>query len=172
MNWRIASILGLAALSSCNGSHPISAAATSTSSVGLAANALFVRDVDGDTIDVTVDGHAERIRLIGINTPETVKPNSPVECFGHEASTFTKSLLSAGEQLHLERDVEARDAYGRLLAYVYRVSDGLFVNLEVIRQGYAQVLTFPPNVAHTEDFVGAARAAEAANLGLWEACGK
>ena len=172
MYWRIAAILGLAALSSCNGNHPTSAAVTSTTSVGLAANGLFVRDVDGDTIDVTIDGHAERIRLIGINTPETVKPNSPVECFGHEASTFTKSLLNAGEQLHLERDVEARDAYGRLLAYVYRVSDGLFVNLEVIRLGYAQVLTFPPNVAHTEDFVGAARAAEAANLGLWGACGK
>jgi hypothetical protein len=68
------------------------------------------------------------------------------------------------------RDVEARDDYDRLLAYVYRADDGLFVNLEIVAQGYANLLTFPPNVAHVDDFVAAARAAEAADLGLWRTC--
>jgi len=135
-----------------------------------APNATLVRVVDGDTIQVEVDGQREKVRLIGIDTPETKKPNSPVECFGPEASAFTTSLLPEGTPLLLERDVEARDDYDRLLAYVYRADDGLFVNLEIVAQGYANLLTFPPNVAHVDDFVAAARAAEAADLGLWRAC--
>ncbi|MEX0848446.1 MAG: thermonuclease family protein [Ilumatobacteraceae bacterium] len=133
-------------------------------------NATLVRVVDGDTVEVDIDGTREKVRLIGIDTPETVKPNSPVECFGPEASAFTKSLLPEGTPLLLERDVEARDDYGRLLAYVYRAADGLFVNLEIVAEGYANLLTFPPNVAHVDDFVAAARTAEAVDLGLWSAC--
>jgi micrococcal nuclease len=110
------------------------------------------------------------VRLIGIDTPETVKPNSPVECFGPEASTYAEFLLPAGTELRLERDAEARDDYDRLLAYVYRASDGLFVNLDIVAQGYASVLTFPPNVAHSAEFVAAARDAEAASRGLWSTC--
>jgi micrococcal nuclease len=72
--------------------------------------------------------------------------------------------------VRIERDVEARDDYGRLLGYVYRADDGLFVNLEIVAQGYAALLTFPPNVAHVDEFVAAARAAERENLGLWSAC--
>jgi micrococcal nuclease len=99
-----------------------------------------------------------------------VKPNSPVECFGPEASATTKALLPEGTPVRLERDVEARDDYGRLLAYVTRATDGLFVNLELVRQGYAVLLTFPPNVAHVDDFVDAAEEASAAGRGLWAAC--
>ncbi len=167
-------ILGLMALISCGGktgSTSASSASSSTSPASLAANATMMRTVDGDTIDVKIGDSEQRVRLIGVNTPESVKRNSPVECFGHEASAFTGSLLTEGVQLHLERDVEARDVYGRLLAYVYRLPDGMFVNLELARQGYAQTLTFPPNVAHTDEFVEATRQAEAANLGLWGACG-
>ena len=134
------------------------------------ANATVVRVVDGDTVQVDIDGRREKLRLIGIDTPETVKPDTPVQCYGPEASAFTKQLLPEGTAVRIERDVEARDDYGRLLGYVYRVDDGMFVNLEIVAQGYAVLLTFPPNVAHVDEFVAAARAAERANLGLWGAC--
>ena len=103
----------------------------------LSRNATMIEVVDGDTIDVSVGGHRERVRLIGIDTPETNKPNTPVQCYGPEASTFTKSLLPNDVPLHLERDVVARDDYGRMLAYVYLAGDGEFVNLTIIRNGFA-----------------------------------
>lgn len=133
-------------------------------------NARVARVTDGDTIHVERNGHDETIRLIGIDTPETKKPDTPVQCFGPEATAYTTSLLPKGTRLHLERDVEARDPYGRLLAYVYRVDDGMFVNLQIISQGYARPLTIPPNVAHADEFVAAARSAEAGNVGLWAGC--
>lgn len=136
----------------------------------LAANATVVRVVDGDTVVVEIGGTTETVRLIGIDTPETKKPNTPVQCFGPEASDFTKHLLPAGTALHLERDVEARDKYGRLLAYAYLVPDGTFVNLTIVREGYARLLTIPPNVAHSADFVAAARAAQQEDAGLWGGC--
>ena len=142
----------------------------STSPGALAVNATLVSVVDGDTIVARVNGNKERIRLIGIDTPETKKPNTPVQCFGPEASKFTTRLLPPGTALHLERDVEARDKYDRLLAYVYRADDGLFVNLHIVRQGYARLLTFPPNVAHVDEFVAASRAAEQDDIGLWAGC--
>jgi micrococcal nuclease len=143
---------------------------TPTPATGLEANARLRTVVDGDTVTVEIDGRTERVRLIGIDTPETKKPDTPVECFGPEASAFTTSLLPVGTPLHLQRDVEARDKYGRLLAYVYRVGDGMFVNLEIIGKGYARLLTIPPNVAHVDEFVKAARNAERQNLGLWGGC--
>ena len=133
-------------------------------------NATLVSVTDGDTITVSVNGTKEKVRLIGIDTPETKKPDTPVQCFGPEASAYATSLLPAGTPLHLERDVEPRDKYGRLLAYVYRSEDGLFVNLEIVANGYARLLTFPPNVAHVDEFVAAARTAEADNFGLWAGC--
>jgi micrococcal nuclease len=137
----------------------------------VAATAVVLKVVDGDTIDVRDDVRGRlRIRVLGIDTPETKKPDTPVQCFGPEASAFTSSLLAAGTPLHLERDVEARDKYGRLLAYVYRVGDGMFVNLNIVASGYARLLTIPPNVAHTAEFVKAARAAEQQNIGLWAGC--
>ncbi len=136
----------------------------------LEPNGVVERVVDGDTIVVDFDGTSESLRLIGIDTPETVKPNSPVECFGPEASAFAKTLLPAGTRVQVVRDVEARDAYDRLLGYVYRAEDGLFVNLEIIGRGYATLLTFPPNVAHVDDFRAAAETARVGNLGLWAGC--
>ena len=133
-------------------------------------NAEVVRVVDGDTIVARIDGRDERVRLIGIDTPESVRPDTAAECFGAEASAFTASLLPEGTPVRLERDVEARDDYDRLLAYVHRAADGMFVNLEIVRAGYASVLTYPPNVAHSQEFVLAARDAEAASRGLWAAC--
>ena len=139
-------------------------------------NAVVVRVIDGDTVDVSfsgsVTGKHERVRLIGVDTPETKKPNTPIQCFGPEASDFTKHLLTKGTPVLIRRDAEARDDYGRLLGYVYRSSDGLFVNLELARLGYARPLTIAPNNSRASDFVKAARDAEAANLGLWAACSR
>jgi micrococcal nuclease len=136
----------------------------------LDTNATMVEVVDGDTIDVTIDGHRERVRLIGIDTPETKKPNTPVQCFGPEATRFTKSLLPTDTALHLERDVVARDDFGRMLAYVYLSGDGTFVNMEIVTQGFARPLTIAPNVAHADAFAVAARVAQANNIGLWAGC--
>jgi len=132
--------------------------------------AAVERVVDGDTIIVRVSGHRERVRLIGIDTPESVKPNTPVQCFAIEASNRTKALLPPGTGVRLVRDAEERDKYRRLLAYVYRARDDLFVNLSLVREGYASPYTFPPNVAHAAEFVAAAAEARTAGRGLWSAC--
>ncbi len=133
--------------------------------------ATLARVVDGDTIRVRINGREERVRLVGIDTPESVKPGTPVQCYALAASARTKALLPKGAAVRLVRDVEERDRYGRLLAYVYRVRDGLFVNLALVREGYAVTLTVPPNVAHTDEFVAAARDAREHGRGLWGRCG-
>ncbi len=131
--------------------------------------ARVVRVVDGDTIRVALPSGEERVRYIGIDTPESVKPGSPVECFAKRSSAFNERLV-AGERVRLVRDVEERDRYGRLLAYVYRERDGLFVNAELVRRGYATVATFPPNVAHERDFKRLANRARLSARGLWSEC--
>jgi micrococcal nuclease len=134
------------------------------------ANGVVDAVVDGDTIDVTIDGRTERVRLIGIDTPETKKPDAPVECFGPEATSFTESLLPIGTRIRVERDTVSRDDYGRLLGYVHRAADGVFVNDELVRRGFAQPLSIAPNTVYAARFVEASRAAERAGLGLWSAC--
>lgn len=126
------------------------------------------RVVDGDTVVVT---GKRSVRLIGVDAPETKDPRRPVGCFGKEASAFLTGLLPAGTPVRLVGDIEQEDRYGRVLAYVYRRSDGLFVNAELVRRGFANVLTVPPNVAHTEEFVALARDARVEARGLWAACG-
>lgn len=123
--------------------------------------------VDGDTI--VVDG-GERVRLIGIDTPETKDPREPVGCFGREAARRTGNLLAPGTRVRLAYDVERTDRYDRTLAYVYRVGDGLFVNAELVRGGYAYAYTYPPNVAHADELVALQRDAREAGRGLWGAC--
>ena len=126
--------------------------------------------IDGDTIDIEIGGRDERVRLIGINTPETHVDNGPPECYGPEAADFTRLLLPLGTEVRLTRDAVGRDDYGRLLAYVYRRSDDLFVNNAIIAGGYARPLTISPNDAFGPQFVASATAAEATDLGLWGAC--
>jgi micrococcal nuclease len=130
-----------------------------------------VRVVDGDTIVVSRGGAQERVRYIGVDTPETVKPRTPVQCFGKKASAFNHRLVD-GRRVRLVVDAEERDRYGRLLAYVYRVDDGLFVNAELVRRGYATTLTIPPNVRYAERFRALAAEARRAGRGLWSACGR
>lgn len=125
------------------------------------------RVVDGDTL-VVAGGHS--VRLIGLDTPETKDPRRPVQCYGREAAAFLSTLLPRGTAVRLVGDVEPRDVYDRALAYAYRLPDGLFVNAELLRNGYAQVLTIPPNLAHSEEFVALAAGARNANRGLWSAC--
>ena len=138
--------------------------------VGVDGRGTLVRVVDGDTIVVRVGGHDERVRLIGIDTPESVRPGGRVECFGKEASAHLASLLPEGVAVRLVGDVEQRDRYGRLLAYVYRDADGLFVNAAMARDGFAESLTVPPNLAHTGELAAAARSARESRRGLWAAC--
>ena len=128
-----------------------------------------VKVVDGDTIHVQVGGMREKVRYIGVDTPETKHPSKGVECFGQKASDFNARLVG-GEQVRLVRDVQERDRYGRLLAYVHRVRDGLFVNAELARRGYAHPLSIPPDVRHAERFERLAREAREHDRGLWAAC--
>ena len=158
---RVWVVLFVIALAACGGGDD----ASGDPSVG-----TVTKITDGDTIHVRIGGGDETVRLIGIDTPESVDPRSPVECFGLEASAHLKELIPTGTAVRLVRDVEARDRYHRLLAYVYRVPDGLFVNRQMALDGYANVLTFPPNVAHVDDFVAAVRDAREADRGLWAAC--
>ena len=130
----------------------------------------MVRTVDGDTLVADVGGVEEKVRLIGINTPESVDRSRPVMCFGEEASAHLAELLPPGTPIRLVRDVEARDRYDRLLAYVYRAADGRFVNLAMIEDGYANQYTFPPNLEHTRRFRDAAATARRDGKGLWSAC--
>lgn len=129
--------------------------------------ATLARVVDGDTLELR-DG--SRVRLIGIDTPETVHPDFGDECYGDEASRATERILRPGDRLRLVFDVERYDRYQRLLAYVYRAADDAFVNARLVKRGYASVETVPPNVAHADRFRRLAREAREAGRGLWSAC--
>lgn len=126
------------------------------------------RIVDGDTLYVA--DLPVRIRLIGIDTPETVHPDRGVECFGREAGAHLSDLVPPGTRVMVEFDVERTDRYDRPLGYLWRLPDGLHVNLAMVEDGYAQVLTVPPNVRYTERFLAAQREAREAGRGLWSAC--
>ncbi len=132
--------------------------------------AVVARVIDGDTIEVAIQGREETVRLLGIDTPEVHVDDGVPECFGPEAAEHTAGLLPAGTRVRLERDIVGRDHYGRLLAHVYRLVDGLLVNAELLRRGYARTLTIAPNRALAEQYVAATIAAEAEGLGLWSAC--
>ena len=127
----------------------------------------MIRVVDGDTIEVRYRGHVRDVRLIGVDTPETVHPFQPVECYGREASRFTRNALE-GRRVRLGFDVERLDRYGRTLAYVW-VRGELF-NESLVRKGYAQVATYPPNVRYADRFRAAQREAREAGRGLWGGC--
>ncbi|MFN0025931.1 MAG: thermonuclease family protein [Acidimicrobiales bacterium] len=135
-----------------------------------AATASVVRVVDGDTLEVALPAGRERVRLIGIDTPESVNPDSEVECYGVAASEHLADLLPKGTEVELVRDVELRDRYDRLLAYVFRRSDGLFVNLAMASEGYANTLSIAPNLTFADDMTAAVAQARQAGLGLWQAC--
>lgn len=131
---------------------------------------VVVSVADGDTFDVDIGGERDTVRLIGVDTPETKHPTKGVQCWGPEASDFTKSLLTVGTRVKLVRDAEARDRYGRLLAYVYLADTNVFVNRELVRLGFARPYPFEPNTTHKATFADAAWEAQGERRGLWAAC--
>jgi endonuclease YncB( thermonuclease family) len=134
--------------------------------------AVVVRVVDGDTIIVDRGRGAERLRYVGIDAPESVRPDAPVEFMGHEAAA-ANAMLVDGREVLLERDVSDRDRFDRLLRYVWLppAGDGdggwLLVNLELVRMGFANAASFPPDVRLIDELRAAERAAREAGLGLW-----
>ncbi len=158
---------------SSSATAPRTAAATQAVDGGLrpageTETASIVRVVDGDTVIIDRGRGNERLRYIGVDTPESVKPDTPVQFMGKEATDANAALVK-GRTVVLERDVSETDQYGRLLRYVW-VHDGdawLFVNLELVRRGFAHVVTYPPDVRWTDTFRSAQRAARDAGLGLW-----
>lgn len=140
---------------------PISRAPSSTQNTTIAK---VTRVIDGDTIEI--EG-GKKLRYIGIDTPETVDPRKPVQCFGKEASNKNKELV-LGKTVRLEKDVSETDKYGRLLRYVW-VGE-TFVNDYLVRQGYAHSSTFPPDIKYQEQFRLAETEAREQNLGLWSSC--
>lgn len=125
---------------------------------------LVTRVIDGDTIELE---NGQRVRYIGIDTPETVDPRKPVQCFGIEASNKNKQLVER-KRVRLEKDITDTDKYGRLLRYVY--TDNAFINLILVQEGFAHSYTYPPDVKYQNEFVGAERMAREQKKGLWESC--
>ncbi|MBI4246701.1 MAG: thermonuclease family protein [Candidatus Rokubacteria bacterium] len=135
-----------------------------TSAAPARLEATVVRVVDGDTIQVRIGDRVEKVRYIGVNTPEVHHPTRGKEPGGSEATEVNRALVQ-GQRVGLELDVRERDRYGRLLAYVW-VGD-LMINAELVRRGYAQVMTVPPNVRYQALFVELQREARGAGRGLW-----
>lgn len=123
-----------------------------------------LRVIDGDTIEVEINGQKYKVRYIGINTPEL----NPVECFGREATEKNRQLVE-GHKVQLEKDVSETDKYGRLLRYVF-LENGTFINETLVRTGYAHAVTYPPDIKYQEVFREAEREAGENNRGLWSDC--
>lgn len=145
-----------------------------TSKPKLSGNLYQVkRVVDGDTLLLTLEDTEEKVRLIGINTPETVDPRRPVQCFGKEASARMKALAD-GKMVYIETDGSQgiRDKYGRMLVYVY-LEDGQMLNRKMLAEGYAYEYTYMKPYKYQADFKETAAFAKSAKLGLWAdgACG-
>ena len=167
-------ILGLILLvnNQSNNYHQNSSYLTNTSGTNLSLSEnnsstdtyLVTRVIDGDTIEI--EG-GKRVRYSGIDTPEIVDPRKPVQCFGIEASNENKKLV-LGKRVKLEKDISETDKYGRLLRYVY--VDDIFVNDYLVRNGYAYVVTFPPDVKYQQQFLEAQKEARENKRGLWSAC--
>ena len=131
--------------------------------------ATIVSVVDGDTIVLKVQNQTETVRLLGIDTPETVHPSKPIECFGPEASAFAKATLVKGSTVKLLRDVESRDRYQRLLVYLF-LADGTLFNQLLIDRGFARTLSIEPNTAFASQFAWHESNAKNRRVGLWQSC--
>jgi micrococcal nuclease len=154
----IALLLLLGVLSSCGNSN-----------ISQPDLATIVSVVDGDTIVLRVQNQTETVRLLGIDTPETVHPTRPIECFGPEASAFTKATLEKGSFVKLVRDVEPRDRYQRLLVYLF-LADGTLFNQLLIDRGLARTLSIEPNTAFASQFANHESSARNRRVGLWLYC--
>ena len=153
----------------------VSPSAAETASDGedpaLEPNAVVLAVIDGDTMEVDLSGRREMVRFIGIDTPEKTGGYLPAECGGDAATLRTSELLPPGTEVLLQRDAELYDRYDRLLAYVYRASDGLFVNRYLVLDGYAGTMYFEPNTEHRAVLDRAEADARSAGRGIWADCG-
>ena len=127
--------------------------------------------IDGDTIELTT---GQKVRYIGVNTPETRHPQKGVECFGKEAKERNKELLE-GKDIYMKKDISETDRYGRLLRFIYlpkpnATNEALFVNQYLVEQGYAYTISYPPDISKNEVFRQNQQFAETNNLGLWKEC--
>lgn len=132
-------------------------------------SATVLETVDGDTIKVSISGKDYKVRYIGVDTPETVDPRRPVGCFGKEAHDENEKVVK-GKTVILVKDVSETDKFGRLLRYVYLADSGLFVNEYLVREGYAKVATFPPDVRFVDQFLSSQKEARESKRGLWGKC--
>lgn len=147
---------------------PTTMPVTDFAPTGPTQRAEVVRVVDGDTIIVALDGREQRLRYIGVDAPELVRPSFPIEFMGREASAANSALVD-GRMVVLERDVSDTDRFGRLLRHVWLEQGGgwLLVSLELVEQGLANAVSFPPDVKYQEELRAAERAARSAGTGLW-----
>jgi micrococcal nuclease len=136
---------------------------------GSVASGRVVRVIDGDTVRVRFERGTETVRYIGVDTPESVKPGTPVQCFAKRAAAFNRNLVS-GRAVRLRFGPERRDRYGRLLAYVYVDGSKRSVSATLVARGYGHVLTIPPNTEHAVLFNRLQRRAKRRGLGLWGTC--
>ncbi|QII10011.1 thermonuclease [Candidatus Kuenenia stuttgartiensis] len=143
-------------------------------------NAIIVRIIDGDTLKINYKGNEESVRLIGVDTPEskankkaqkdaerTGQDISTITAMGKASANFTRGLAKPGDAVRVEFDVQPKDKYGRLLAYIY-LANGKMLNEELVKAGYATIMTYPPNVKYQERFLKAYREARESRKGLWE----
>ena len=154
----IAILLLLGVLSSCATANSLQSDVATIESV-----------IDGDTIVLEVQNQTETVRLLGVDTPETVHPSKPIECFGPEASAFTKATLVKGSSVKLLRDVEPRDRFQRLLVYLF-LADGTLFNQLLIDRGFARTLSIEPNTTFASQFATHESNARNRRVGLWQYC--
>ena len=152
--------------------HTDSGQTTSSATLGIKEEGILVTEViDGDTFRLET---GETVRMVGIDTPETVDPRRPVGCFGKEASNETKSLLT-NKRVILQKDITDKDKYGRILRLVYLILDNgdlLFVNDYLVRDGFAKAYTYPPDIKYDSKFKDAEAGAKMNKKGMWEKCVK
>ncbi len=138
--------------------------------IGQPETAVIDWVIDGDTVDVVIAGSTERVRLIGLDAPESVSRDTPEQCYGAEAAEALRGLLPVGQEVRVERDAESRDRYGRLLLYLYRLDTELFVNEWLIANGFADTMFFEPNTTYRARFAELRDRARGAGAGLWGHC--
>ncbi|MEM7326472.1 MAG: thermonuclease family protein [Actinomycetota bacterium] len=149
-------------------SRATASVATTADGETVVGTVVFV--IDGDTVDLDIEGQRERVRLLGIDAPESVHRSVPEQCYGAESAAALTELLPIGSQVVLERDKDPRDRFGRLLLYVYRAEDDLFVNRWLVRNGLADTAFYEPNTARADTLTEARAAARSEGAGLWSDC--
>jgi micrococcal nuclease len=173
--WSPLLVVALSAVAACGAGPAATGGQQPDEQAGDPARAGVLAEVDhvidGDTIAVELGGRAETVRFIGIDAPEKPGGLRPEECYGAEATERLRALLPEGSSVRLLGDEESYDRYDRLLGYVYRAGDDLFLNLDLVRGGYAAAFRYEPNTWFADELGAAERDARRDGAGLWGTCG-